>query len=108
MKKSNLKRKILKRYVAFGVAILMIMALTIPVYANPPDTSAFRSAVQTGLMTVITIVGGGFLLIGVVTFIQSQSSNDENQKTQGVKQIAVGIALIVIGNGLVLGFMSLW
>jgi hypothetical protein len=110
MKLKNFKcsRKFIKQFTAMFMVALMIVVLTLTVYAAAGNTALLRTNVQTALITIVTIVGGGFTLIGAIALIQSQSSNDENQKSQGVKQLAVGLALIIVGNGLVAGFMAMW
>jgi hypothetical protein len=107
LKKFNYDHKLVKQCIAIFTVAIMVAALTLTVSAAG-NTGVLRTNIQTALQTIVSIVGGGFALIGAIALIQSQSSNDENQKSQGVKQLAVGLALIIVGNGLVLGFMAMW
>ena len=99
-------KKIMKVYITFSVAALLLLFGTVIASAAGFDSSGLKTGIQTGLTAVISITGGGIAVFGVVHLIEAQSSSDPNAKSAGVKQLASGLGLIIVGAILVPVFMN--
>jgi hypothetical protein len=71
------------------------------------DFSGLVEQIGTALGAIIGITSGGIAVFGVIHFIEANSNNDPQSKTQGIKQIATGAALFIVGAGLVTAFTGL-
>lgn len=103
-------RKILKQkqYAALVTAVAVMFALTMPSYATGTvDTSALFDKMQTVLQAILSVVGAGIAVFGVVHLIESQSSHDPSQKSAGMKEVGAGLGIIIIANALIPVFIDI-
>jgi len=96
--------KLLKKYKRYAVLLVMTVAIFL---LTGLDTSKFFTTMETALQAVLTLIGAGVAVFGVVHLIESQSSHDPNQKSAGIKELAAGLGIIVVGNLLVPVFVSM-
>lgn len=61
------------------------------------NTSQFISKTQTVLTAVISLIGAGLAVWGVVNLIEGYGNDNPGAKSQGMKQLMAGIALIAVG-----------
>ncbi len=61
------------------------------------NTSQFISKTQTVLTAVISLIGAGLGVWGVVNLIEGYGNDNPGAKSQGMKQLMAGIALIAVG-----------
>ena len=62
--------------------------------------SFFTTAV-TGLKTVVTAIGAGVAVWGVINLLEGYGNDNPGAKSQGVKQLMAGGGIIVIGTTLI-------
>lgn len=61
------------------------------------NTSQFISKTQTVLTAVISLIGAGLGVWGVVNLIEGYGNDNPGAKSQGMKQLMAGVALIAVG-----------
>ena len=83
----------------------MIMASCFAMSAFAADvvvsTSSFISTACKVLKALIILIGGGIAVWGVVNLIEAYGSENPGSKSQGMKQLMAGIALIILAIALV-------
>lgn len=62
--------------------------------------SFFTTAV-TGLKTVVTAIGAGVAVWGVINLLEGYGNDNPGAKSQGIKQLMAGGGIIVIGTTLI-------
>ena len=62
---------------------------------------AFFTATVTGLKAVVTAVGCGFGVWGVINLLEGYGSESGASKSQGVKQLMAGVGIILLGTTLI-------
>ncbi len=61
------------------------------------NTSDFISKTQTVLTAVISLIGAGLGVWGIVNLIEGYGNDNPGAKSQGMKQLMAGIALVAVG-----------
>lgn len=61
------------------------------------NSSQFINKTQTVLTAVISLIGAGLGVWGVVNLIEGYGNDNPGAKSQGMKQLMAGIALIAVG-----------
>ena len=56
----------------------------------------FFTTTVTGLKTVVTALGGGIGVWGVINLLEGYGSENGASKSQGVKQLMVGGGIVII------------
>lgn len=62
---------------------------------------AFFQSSVTGLKTVVTAIGAGVAVWGVINLLEGYGSDNPGAKSQGVKQLMAGGGVALIGTTLV-------
>ena len=62
--------------------------------------SFFTTAV-TGLKTVVTAIGAGVAVWGVINLLEGYGNDNPGAKSQGIKQLMAGGGVVLIGTQLV-------
>lgn len=62
--------------------------------------SFFTTAV-TGLKTVVTAIGAGVAVWGVINLLEGYGNDNPGAKSQGIKQLMAGGGIIVLGTTLI-------
>ncbi|NLT09335.1 MAG: conjugative transfer protein [Ruminococcus sp.] len=65
------------------------------------STSSFISTACKVLKALIILVGGGIGVWGLVNLVEGYGSDNPGSKSQGMKQLMAGIALIILAIALV-------
>ena len=60
----------------------------------------FSSAIST-LGTMVTAIGGGLGVWGVVNLLEGYGSDNPGAKSQGIKQLMAGAGIMLIGTTLI-------
>lgn len=98
-----------KKAVFIITAILCLMSMSmIGASALPirPMTLDFTSAAQSALTTVVTLIGGGLGVWGVVNLLEGYGNDNPGAKSQGIKQTVAGVGLIIVGASLIPAIFS--
>lgn len=91
---------------------VITMALVTIVMASCFAMSAFAADVNVGtesfistackvLKALIILIGGGIAVWGIVNLVEGYGSDNPGAKSQGMKQLMAGIALIILAIALV-------
>jgi hypothetical protein len=70
-------------------------------------TDNFIIAIQTALHAIISIYAGIQVFNGITAMIEAKGSQNPDTQSQGGKTLAVGVALMVVGNTIVLALVEL-
>ena len=91
--------KSVKKATSVLVTVLMIMAFaTVTVFgaSGTVDTTEFISKTVTVLKSVVSLIGGGLAIFGVVNLIEGYGNDNAGAKSQGIKQTMAGLGLILL------------
>ena len=58
---------------------------------------AFFTTAVTGLKTVVTAIGAGVAVWGVINLLEGYGSDNPAAKSQGIKQLMAGGGVVLIG-----------
>lgn len=90
----------IKKMIAAAVtALCMGVMLSMTVFADGAsvDTGTFLDTVETVLKAVCILIGAGLGVWGVVNLIEGYGNDNPGAKSQGMKQLMAGLALILLG-----------
>jgi hypothetical protein len=99
--------------IEYALIILLGIALSILLFKFCPAVLAETSttdaaaktemfdAIRTILKVICTIVGGIFLLVGIIKFAISQSNDDGPAQQKAIMMMATGVLLVIIGTVIV-------
>ena len=62
---------------------------------------AFFTTAVTGLKTVVTAIGAGVGVWGVINLLEGYGNDNPGAKSQGIKQLMAGGGVVLIGTQLV-------
>ena len=62
---------------------------------------SFFTTSVTGLKTVVTAIGAGVGVWGVINLLEGYGNDNPGAKSQGIKQLMAGGGIIVIGTTLI-------
>ncbi|WP_417086715.1 Maff2 family mobile element protein [Hominenteromicrobium sp.] len=62
---------------------------------------AFFTTAVTGLKTVVTAIGAGVAVWGVINLLEGYGNDNPGAKSQGIKQLMAGGGVVLIGTQLV-------
>ena len=65
------------------------------------NSQNFMSSAKTALSAVVTLIGGGIGILGVINLVQAYSEENPASKSSGMKQLAAGVGLIICAQALV-------
>ena len=91
--------RIKKMITAAVTALCMGVMLSMTVFADGAsvDTGTFLDTVETVLKAVCILIGAGLGVWGVVNLIEGYGNDNPGAKSQGMKQLMAGLALILLG-----------
>lgn len=90
----------IKKMIAAAVtALCMGVMFSMTVFADGAsvNTSDFLDTVETVLKAVCILIGAGLGVWGVVNLIEGYGNDNPGAKSQGMKQLMAGLALILLG-----------
>ena len=93
------KCKSFKKMTSVIVTALMITVMaTVTVFGatGTVDTTEFISKTVIVLQSVISLIGGGLAVFGVVNLIEGYGNDNAGAKSQGIKQTMAGLGLILL------------
>ena len=86
-----------KKAVAVLTAIASIAAMSCMSCFAAVNASSFISTAQTELTAVICLICAGLAVRGIITLLEGYGNDNPGAKSQGMKQLMAGIALIAAG-----------
>ena len=85
-----------KKVVLYAVTALCMCAVcSITCFAV--DTTEFISKVETALKVVVTLIGAGLGLWGIINLLEGYGNDNPGAKSQGMKQLMAGLAVVAVG-----------
>lgn len=99
MKKSiKLNGRNIKKVTLISIIMIMtVVLLTTTAYATGNvSTSDFITKTGTVLKALVTLIGAGLAVWGVVNLIEGYGNDNPGAKSQGMKQGMAGLALIIV------------
>ncbi|MCD8219593.1 MAG: Maff2 family protein [Ruminococcus sp.] len=109
-KLSQTRAKRLKRCVlALCTGLCMATMLSMTVFASgvSVSSSGFMSSAETAFKAVVTLIGGGIGILGVINLVTVYSEENPSAKSSGMKQLAAGVGLVICANLLVPAIFSM-
>lgn len=82
---------------ALCMAVMCSIGMTVFAAGGGVDTSGFLTQVETTLQAVVELIGAGLGVWGVVNLIEGYGNDNPGAKSQGMKQLMAGLALILLG-----------
>lgn len=101
-KKEKLSRraKLAKKCILFLNVVMCVLSVTsITAFAasGVVNTTDFINSTITVLQSVVSLIGGGLGVWGVVNLIEGYGGDNAAAKSQGMKQFVAGLGLIILG-----------
>ena len=62
---------------------------------------AFFTSAVTGLKTVVTAIGAGVAVWGVINLLEGYGNDNPGAKSQGMKQLMAGGGIVLLGMNLI-------
>lgn len=96
------RSKFAKKAILFMVVSMIIMTVTaVTAFAagggGQVDTKDFIHNTIIVLRSLVSLIGAGLGIWGVVNLIEGYSGDNAAAKSQGIKQLMAGLALILVG-----------
>lgn len=82
--------------VTTAMCFMALSAVTVFAASGEVDTTEFINTTVTVLKTVIILIGAGLGIWGVVNLIEGYGNDNAGAKSQGMKQLMAGLALIIL------------
>lgn len=100
------KQKLTKYCKFFKKLILMSFtfaasACLFSIQAFAADASTFLNDAVDAMKTVVTLIGGGLAVWGIVNLLEAYGNDNAGAKSQGIKQLMAGVGIILIAQGLI-------
>ena len=90
-----------KKAILFMVVSMIFMTITaITAFAagdGAVNTDDFINKTVIVLQSLVSLIGAGLAIWGVVNLIEGYSGDNAAAKSQGIKQLMAGLALILVG-----------
>lgn len=83
--------------VAFALSIMAMSAMTAFAATGKVSTTDFINKTITVLQSVISLIGAGLAVWGVVNLIEGYGNDNPGAKSQGMKQLMAGLGLVLLG-----------
>lgn len=95
------RSKFAKKAILFMVVSMIFMTITaITAFAagdGAVNTDDFINKTVIVLQSLVSLIGAGLAIWGVVNLIEGYSGDNAAAKSQGIKQLMAGLALILVG-----------
>ena len=92
--------KITKKIIAVITLALCITAMagmTVFAASGSVNTTDFINKTVTVLQSVVSLIGAGLAIWGVVNLIEGYGGDNAANKSQGMKQLMAGLGLVLLG-----------
>lgn len=96
-KKLSNRNRNAKKVILAVTAVSVVIAMSCVTAFAAVSTTDFINKTSTVLTAVISLIGAGLGVWGVVNLIEGYGNDNPGAKSQGMKQLMAGIALIAVG-----------
>lgn len=95
-KRSKIAKKAIM-ILTVAMCMMSLGAMTAFAASGKVNTTDFIQKTITVLQSVITLIGGGLAVWGVVNLIEGYGGDNAAAKSQGIKQLMAGLGLVLLG-----------
>ena len=95
-KRSKIAKKAIM-ILTVAMCIMSLGAMTAFAASGKVNTTDFINKTITVLQSVISLIGGGLAVWGVVNLIEGYGGDNAAAKSQGIKQLMAGLGLVLLG-----------
>lgn len=82
--------------ITMALCIMSLAAMSVFAVEGEVDTKNFIDKTITVLQSVVSLIGAGLAVWGVVNLIEGYSNDNAGAKSQGMKQLMAGLGLILL------------
>ncbi len=95
-----------KKVILVGTMVMVMAAMgCLTAAADTTDysisVSDFAGEAKTAIVTVVSLIGAGLGIWGVVNLLEGYGNDNPGAKSQGLKQLMAGVGLVVLANVLI-------
>lgn len=83
--------------ITMALCIMSIAAMSVFAATGKVDTTNFINKTITVLQSVVSLIGAGLGVWGVVNLIEGYGNDNAGAKSQGMKQLMAGLGLVLLG-----------
>lgn len=84
-------------FLIVAMCVMTVTAMTAFAAGGSVDTTDFINTTVTVLQSLISLIGAGLAIWGIVNLIEGYSGDNAAAKSQGIKQLMAGLALVLVG-----------
>ncbi len=84
-----------------GLCMAAMLAMTAFAADISVNSSGFMADAEAAVKAVLTLIGGGIGILGVINLISGYSEENPASRQSGMKQLAAGIGVIIAAQTLV-------
>ena len=95
-KRSRIAKKAIV-FLTVAMCIMSLGAMTAFAATGKVNTTDFINKTITVLQSVVSLIGGGLGVWGVVNLIEGYGGDNAAAKSQGMKQFVAGLGLVILG-----------
>ena len=95
-KRSKIAKKAIM-ILTVAMCMMTLGAMTAFAASGKVNTTDFINKTITVLQSVVSLIGGGLGVWGVVNLIEGYGGDNAAAKSQGMKQFVAGLGLIILG-----------
>lgn len=95
-KRSKIAKKAIM-ILTVAMCMMTLGAMTAFAASGKVNTTDFINKTITVLQSVISLIGGGLAVWGVVNLIEGYGGDNAAAKSQGIKQLMAGLGLVLLG-----------
>ena len=96
-KRCKVSKKVIINVVTMAVMCCLKCIDAFAAATGNVDTSTFITSACTVLKSVISLIGAGVAVWGVVNLLEGYGNDNPGAKSQGMKQLMSGLGMILLG-----------
>ena len=79
------------------LCIMSIASMTVFAASGSVNTQEFINKTILVLQSIVSLIGAGLAVWGVVNLVEGYSGDNAASKSQGIKQLMTGLGLVLVG-----------
>lgn len=83
--------------ITMALCIMSLAAMSVFAAKGEVDTKDFIDKTITVLQSVVSLIGAGLGVWGVVNLVEGYGNDNAGAKSQGMKQLMAGLGLVLLG-----------
>jgi len=94
--------------IGWGILHEETLSITNNLWKEEEKKMAFFTTAVTGLKTVVTAIGGGVGVWGVINLLEGYGNDNPGAKSQGIKQLMAGGGIVIVAQTVIPQLTSLF